>query len=45
MFIAASLLLVLRLMDLKQLGFVALFEITFYVFAMGYTVYNYLKWK
>jgi hypothetical protein len=44
MFIAASLLLVLRLIDLKELRFVALFEIAFYLFVMGYTVFNYLKW-
>jgi hypothetical protein len=45
MFILASLLLILRLMYLWELRFVALFGIAFYLFVMGYTVHNYLKWR
>jgi len=45
MFISASLLLSLKLTDLKEINLIILLEITFYLFIIVFMIYNFIKLK
>jgi len=45
MFISASLLLFLKLTDLKEINLIILLEITFYLFIIVFMIYNFIKLK
>ena len=45
MFISSSILLILKLTDLKEINTMTIFEITFYIGIIIYTTYIFLKFK
>jgi hypothetical protein len=45
MFISASLLLSLKLTDLKEINLIILLEIAFYLFIIVFMIYNFIKLK